>query len=383
MCYRLSYIIAKELLCVIDYYAFGTSMPGRKYESGLYRYGFNGKENDANGEFGSQLIQDYGFRMYNPAIAKFLSVDPLTASYPMLTPYQFASNSPIAHLDLDGLEHIYYKLTKLDDGETNLELIKSVPTGKNLIGSGTHKLPELHYVEYQGEIYPFQGAKMNLLTSNEASSFAYFITDPDKAISTGHAKTKKELYYDFFIYSMQQEVFEQAGAQFTFKVPRAKPKVGKAGAGAEVGTAIRQNYRKTFFEGTNITDKGKQAKLVIHHAVEQQVLRKYPSLFSEVEINSFRNLRGIPVEINNTVHLSAIRKIWDGFYEAMPNPTRADLLKQATKIDDIFGSQFFPKVSKSTEEVFQGAFNGARGFILLFGLEVNEAREEKKRSINP
>lgn len=33
-----------------------------------------------------------------------LSVDPLTKSFPMLTPYQFASNTPIMAIDLDGLE---------------------------------------------------------------------------------------------------------------------------------------------------------------------------------------------------------------------------------------------------------------------------------------
>ncbi|SHN24893.1 hypothetical protein [Chitinophaga sp. CF418] len=37
-------------------------------------------------------------------LAKFLSVDPLTKKYPELTPYQFASNSPIQGIDLDGLE---------------------------------------------------------------------------------------------------------------------------------------------------------------------------------------------------------------------------------------------------------------------------------------
>lgn len=37
-------------------------------------------------------------------IARFLSVDPLTKGYPMLTPYQFASNTPIMAVDLDGLE---------------------------------------------------------------------------------------------------------------------------------------------------------------------------------------------------------------------------------------------------------------------------------------
>jgi len=79
-------------------------MAGRKYNQGTYRYGFNGKEEDS--EWGSQMIQDYGFRIYNPTIGKFLSVDPLTQSYPMLTPYQFASNTPIQAIDLDGLEAV-------------------------------------------------------------------------------------------------------------------------------------------------------------------------------------------------------------------------------------------------------------------------------------
>lgn len=48
--------------------------------------------------------QDYGFRIYDPRIAKFLSVDPLTRSYPELTPYQFASNTPIWAIDIDGGE---------------------------------------------------------------------------------------------------------------------------------------------------------------------------------------------------------------------------------------------------------------------------------------
>ena len=77
-------------------------MPGRKYVSGDYRFGFNGKENDS--EWGSQVIQDYGFRIYNPSIGKFLSVDPLRQSYPWYTPYQFAGNKPIIAIDLDGLE---------------------------------------------------------------------------------------------------------------------------------------------------------------------------------------------------------------------------------------------------------------------------------------
>ena len=43
-------------------------------------------------------------RIYDPRLGRFLSVDPITADYPYLTPYQFASNTPIQAIDLDGLE---------------------------------------------------------------------------------------------------------------------------------------------------------------------------------------------------------------------------------------------------------------------------------------
>lgn len=91
-------------------------MEGRFRNTPAYRYGFNGKEKDpeTSGE-GNQY--DYGFRIYNPRIARFLSVDPLTKDYPWYTPYQFAGNTPIQAKDLDGLEPEYMidkngKLTK-------------------------------------------------------------------------------------------------------------------------------------------------------------------------------------------------------------------------------------------------------------------------------
>ena len=71
--------------------------------NGLYRYGFNGKEND-NEVKGEGNQQDYGMRMYDGRLGRFLSVDPITKDYPELTPYQFASNTPIQAIDLDGLE---------------------------------------------------------------------------------------------------------------------------------------------------------------------------------------------------------------------------------------------------------------------------------------
>ena len=56
---------------------------------------------------GGGATYDYGFRIYNSSIGRFLSVDPLTSSYPWYTPYQFAGNKPIIAIDLDGLEEYY------------------------------------------------------------------------------------------------------------------------------------------------------------------------------------------------------------------------------------------------------------------------------------
>ena len=87
-------------------YPFGMLQPARKYEAeSSYRYGFNGKEND-NEVKGEGNSQDYGMRIYDPRLGRFLSVDPLMKGYPMLTPYQFASNRPIDGIDLDGLEYL-------------------------------------------------------------------------------------------------------------------------------------------------------------------------------------------------------------------------------------------------------------------------------------
>ncbi|MFZ4799487.1 MAG: RHS repeat-associated core domain-containing protein [Bacteroidia bacterium] len=83
-------------------YLYGEPIKGSQGCRVSYRFHFNGKENDDETQ-----TQDYGMRIYNPSLAKFLSVDPLTKAYPYLTPYQFASNCPISGIDMDGLEFYY------------------------------------------------------------------------------------------------------------------------------------------------------------------------------------------------------------------------------------------------------------------------------------
>ena len=86
-------------------YPFGMPQPGRVWNGDSARSGYNGKEKD-NEANGSGNEYDYGFRVYNPRLGRFLSVDPLAPEYPELTPYQYASNSPEMNIDRDGEEGV-------------------------------------------------------------------------------------------------------------------------------------------------------------------------------------------------------------------------------------------------------------------------------------
>lgn len=82
------------------------TMPGRKYTSAsVYRYGFNGKENDSE-IYGESNAYDFGARIQDPRLVRWLSVDPLQKKYPDLNPFNFAGNNPITFYDPNGKEII-------------------------------------------------------------------------------------------------------------------------------------------------------------------------------------------------------------------------------------------------------------------------------------
>lgn len=134
-----------DVVSAQDYYPFGMLQPGRSYllSNGKYRYGFNGKEND-NEVKGDGNQQDYGMRIYDPRLGRFLSVDPVTGDYPWYTPFQFAGNTPIQAIDVDGLEPSYaykdsrgYQLSQAGD---NLA-IKRLPIGHQQFMLDSYSFP--------------------------------------------------------------------------------------------------------------------------------------------------------------------------------------------------------------------------------------------------
>lgn len=70
---------------------------------GDYRFGFNGQEKD-NEVKGIGNSLSFQYRIYDSRLGKFLSVDPLFASYPWNSTYAFAENRVIDGVDLEGLE---------------------------------------------------------------------------------------------------------------------------------------------------------------------------------------------------------------------------------------------------------------------------------------
>jgi RHS repeat-associated protein len=83
-------------------------MPGRKFNTPTYRYGFNGKEKEdeiANTD-GADL--DFGARIYDARLGRWFRTDQLFYKYSGLSPYHFSYNSPISFVDSDGKDIFMY-----------------------------------------------------------------------------------------------------------------------------------------------------------------------------------------------------------------------------------------------------------------------------------
>ena len=146
-----------SLVSATDYYPFGMEMPGRLYSPTGYRY---------------------GMRFYDSRLSRFLSVDPLSNSFPMLSCFQFGSNSPVANIDLDGLEAFYYLLIR-KDGANSIKLVNVIQT-RDVLGY-RFQPGKCYTVYYNEKSYSFgNGNGLNTVGfKNSEDAFKSFINDPD------------------------------------------------------------------------------------------------------------------------------------------------------------------------------------------------------------
>jgi RHS repeat-associated protein len=159
----------------------------RSWTASSYRFGFQDqeKDNEVKGE-GNGI--NFKFRMHDPRVGRFFSVDPLTSKYPYWSPYVFSGNIVIHAYELEGLEAVvgismggdvdYRKshLTRLHTGAVTKSIVSpNLPTDPSEItslvdvlstattndASGTIGFIALWGHGYGGNIYGSEGATTN------------------------------------------------------------------------------------------------------------------------------------------------------------------------------------------------------------------------------
>ncbi len=105
-------------------------MPERTYTpstSSGYRYGFNGMEQDSDIALDNY---DFGARIYDGRLGRWLSVDPLQSKYPMLSPYNYVANCPINAVDPDGRLIIFINGLRYNEGAADQGRNQAIPGSK-------------------------------------------------------------------------------------------------------------------------------------------------------------------------------------------------------------------------------------------------------------
>ncbi|MFZ5551749.1 MAG: hypothetical protein ACOZCO_01435 [Bacteroidota bacterium] len=92
-----------EIVSVNDYSPFGVLLTDRDFSSEKYRYSFQSQERDDELKGNGNSI-NYTFRMHDPRLGRFFTVDPMYMKYPYNSTYAFSENRVIDGVELEGLE---------------------------------------------------------------------------------------------------------------------------------------------------------------------------------------------------------------------------------------------------------------------------------------
>ena len=132
-----------------------------------YRFGFNGKEknDELKGEGNSY---DFGARIYDSRIARFLSIDTKWKAFTALSPYIYTMNNPIRFIDIDGegpgdgIRRLYVTMVEVPtkDGVQTVYLKKvyyeNATPNQVAVYERASKTPNGWYLSTQAEYDQFQ-----------------------------------------------------------------------------------------------------------------------------------------------------------------------------------------------------------------------------------
>lgn len=111
-----------------DYFPFGMPIKDSKWEEKPQRYRFGGKEFETLMRLN---LYDSHARFYDPALDRFMSVDPLCEKYYSISPYAYCANNPINAIDPDGM--VIQVLNNTKGALKNLAMIASTSMGQIIL----------------------------------------------------------------------------------------------------------------------------------------------------------------------------------------------------------------------------------------------------------
>jgi RHS repeat-associated protein len=310
-------------------------------------------------------VYDYRQRAYDPATGRFLTTDPIGSfgdPANLGNPYTYVANNPGSFVDPFGEEgwKEYFSTIVADPFQ---HYILGTLGGDNSEAFARHKARQSALIDpaaagetfgETGERYaPHVGPQLGQAfddTLEDASrsglAGAQFLTGP-----AGAAANVIAVADDIGQGNWGSAILGGAGAIGSIRSIIAGDEVALSltrGQQLEFDfvdefaksslPARNTQYRKTFFAA----HPELQGKVVVHHAIEQQVTIRYPGIITDAELHSLENLRGIPLDQNSRVHLRNIRREWDEFYATHPIATKQQLLQKVHEIDAAYGHEFLP-----------------------------------------
>ena len=93
-----------------DYYPLGSRWKDPTSKVSTNRYRFSGKEEQTLGDLG---YLDFGARMYDPALGRWFTQDPMAEKHFYLSPYNYCAGNPVSLIDPDGKEFVDHNGVKI------------------------------------------------------------------------------------------------------------------------------------------------------------------------------------------------------------------------------------------------------------------------------
>lgn len=263
--------VKSKVVQMDDYYPFGLTYNSYQRENSVpNQYLYNGKELQDELDLG---WFDYGLRMYEPSIARWLTLDPLADRMRRHSPYNYAFDNPIRFIDPDGMgpETVIYdkKGKKIgDDGVNNgVKLISTNDqTSKDIKGSNSQQVkeslenncytglinvPTNETIDRANEAYDGQSSDGNerafAVATDGTPSSLQVGTEEEGSVSPGPAYDElrsegKTPAFDVHSHDDQYQINQDGTVTSTSPNPSGKPGVGSGESGDYTSRMIREAH---------------------------------------------------------------------------------------------------------------------------------------------